>query len=252
MGLDIYAGTLTRYYARNWKTIAQQSAEASGMGYQVIRPDEEDVITDPAVIQPDMQQWSEAVSAALVMEDGQGQQPWIEDNERPYYTNKPDWCAFGVLQLFAACKQYGLPVPETIPRDWDPYKDETVLRALNDPELNWSLFSSAEWWLPYDACFVFRGQSPVGTELTFGTSGLLKAELEVINQKSWNADEAAILSWEDTEGYPADGHMENGVFVRDAANAEFPVESLAKFAFSILYRAALFSLENRVPILLDY
>ena len=24
MGLDIYAGTLTRYYAHNWKTVTQQ------------------------------------------------------------------------------------------------------------------------------------------------------------------------------------------------------------------------------------
>lgn len=28
MGLDIYAGTLTRYYMNNWKTVAQQFAEA--------------------------------------------------------------------------------------------------------------------------------------------------------------------------------------------------------------------------------
>ncbi len=27
MGLDIYAGTLTRYYPDDWKTVAQQWAE---------------------------------------------------------------------------------------------------------------------------------------------------------------------------------------------------------------------------------
>ena len=26
MGLDIYAGTLTRYYSHNWKTVVQQWA----------------------------------------------------------------------------------------------------------------------------------------------------------------------------------------------------------------------------------
>ena len=30
MGLDIYAGKLTRYYSRNWKTIVQQLAEENG------------------------------------------------------------------------------------------------------------------------------------------------------------------------------------------------------------------------------
>lgn len=253
MGLDIYAGTLTRYYSQNWKTVAQQAAEASGMGYQVIRAnEEEDIITDPAVIQLDMKQWSEVVSAALVMEDGQAQKPWVEDNEKPYYTNKPDWCAFGVLQLYGACRQYGLPIPKTVPRNWDPYKDETILRAMNDPELNWSLYSSAEWWLPYEACFIFHGCTPADTEITFGTTGLLLAELDVINQKSWNASREEILGWENTEGYPEDGHMENGVFIRKTENSDFSVESLARFAFSILYRAALFSLEYGVPIILDY
>ena len=30
MGLDIYAGTLTRYYSHNWKTVVQQWAEKNG------------------------------------------------------------------------------------------------------------------------------------------------------------------------------------------------------------------------------
>ena len=30
MGLDIYAGTLTRYYAHNWKSAVQQWAEENG------------------------------------------------------------------------------------------------------------------------------------------------------------------------------------------------------------------------------
>ena len=30
MGLDIYAGTLTRYYSHNWKTVVLQWAEENG------------------------------------------------------------------------------------------------------------------------------------------------------------------------------------------------------------------------------
>ncbi len=29
MGLDLYAGTLTRYYAHNWKTVVEAWAEAN-------------------------------------------------------------------------------------------------------------------------------------------------------------------------------------------------------------------------------
>ena len=39
MGLDIYAGTLTRYYSHNWKTSVQQWAEENGYTFNRITPD---------------------------------------------------------------------------------------------------------------------------------------------------------------------------------------------------------------------
>ena len=36
MGLDIYAGTLTRYYSHNWKTVVQQWAEENGYTFNRI------------------------------------------------------------------------------------------------------------------------------------------------------------------------------------------------------------------------
>ena len=39
MGMDLYAGTLTRYYAHNWKTVGQQWAEENGYGFHRITPD---------------------------------------------------------------------------------------------------------------------------------------------------------------------------------------------------------------------
>ena len=41
MGLDIYAGTLTRYYSHNWKTVVQQWAEKNGYTFNRITPDRE-------------------------------------------------------------------------------------------------------------------------------------------------------------------------------------------------------------------
>ena len=35
MGLDIYAGTLTRYYSHNWKTAVQQWAEENGYTFNL-------------------------------------------------------------------------------------------------------------------------------------------------------------------------------------------------------------------------
>ena len=48
MGLDIYSGTLTRYYSRNWKTSVQQWGEKYGMEVNIIRPPEQNVEIAPA------------------------------------------------------------------------------------------------------------------------------------------------------------------------------------------------------------
>ena len=53
MGLDIYVGSLTRYYAREWESIAQQAAREMGVEFQVIRQhDPPDAISDSAQIRP--------------------------------------------------------------------------------------------------------------------------------------------------------------------------------------------------------
>ena len=60
MGMDIYAGTFTRYYARNWKTKAQQYAEANGMAFHRISPDGENLDDQDS---PDVTEIQKAVSA---------------------------------------------------------------------------------------------------------------------------------------------------------------------------------------------
>ena len=253
MGLDIYAGTLTRYYAGNWKTVAQQFAEESGLNLSIVRPNsgtpENNKLTVDE-IQNDMQEWSNAIATALT--PASVCEAWEENNDKNYYTDKPDWCAFGALLLYGACLKYDIQLPERVKKNWDFSKDLIVGRALNDTDFSWSLFSAAEWWLPFDDCFSFDYPTPNGHEITMGTTGALLVELQGINELSWNADEPTILEWAKNEGYPADAEMADGAYNVIGVNDEYDVQSLAKFAFSILYQAAVFSDENRVPVIMDY
>lgn len=62
MGLDIYAGTLTRYYAHNWKSAVQQWAEENGYTFQKITPDgaavdDEEEEMRPAEVQDIVENW---------------------------------------------------------------------------------------------------------------------------------------------------------------------------------------------------
>ena len=101
MGLDIYAGPLTRYYSHNWKTVVQQWAEENGYTFNRITPDGEPADNEeelsPAEIQAAVEDWRDQILAAISQPNQPHYTPWPEDNERPYYTDKPDWDAFGAM-----------------------------------------------------------------------------------------------------------------------------------------------------------
>ena len=254
MGLDIYAGTLTRYYSRNWKTVTQQLAEAHGFEVSIIRPNGSDVDLNPSEIQQVVENWRDQILTAVTPESQPVYVPWTENNETPYYTDKPDWDAFGALLLYAACAIYKDPLPPTVEKNWDFYNHPVIRRMAENEKVMWSLFQ-AEWWLPIDEAFMFKGPLPNGAVKVIGTTAQLRRELEMINGLGWQAGEDTILNWGKTEGYPVDYEIppDNKMDLNEAdIHDRYDTESLAKFAFSILWSAAKFSAEKKVPILLDY
>ena len=83
----------------------------------------------------------------------------------------------------------------------------------------------------------------------------LRKELEKLNHLAWQADEDTILGWADTEGYPVDGTLApDGQYSKAdiPEHTRYDTQSLAKFAFSMFWRAMRFAEEHQVPILLDY
>ncbi|MBD5528255.1 MAG: hypothetical protein HDR02_07595 [Lachnospiraceae bacterium] len=254
MGLDIYAGTLTRYYAQNWKSMTQQWAEENGYTFSRITPGGAGENTASVEeIREAMENWRNQILQSITPQGKPLYAPWPENNEAPYYTDKPDWDAYGALVLYIACKSYGEPLPPTVKAGWDFQNHPVVQRMASDPDKHWSLFAGATWWLPIEDGFWFEGPLPTDDPAVIATTGGLKAELEKANELGWQAAEETILSWRDTEGYPPD-ITTKGLFGRPKIQkqTQYDTESLAKFAFSILWRAVKFSQENRVPILLDF
>jgi len=259
MGLDIYAGTLTRYYAQNWKTVSQQWAEEHGWSFQRITPGGEPISDEgrpsPAEIQADVENWRDQILVALTRPDQEPYIPWMEDNEKPYFTDKPDWDAWGAMLLVAACYTYGEPVPPTVQKGWDFMEHPIIKRLAEDPTRVWSLFRGTDWWLPLSDAFLFQAVLPNGIKAVVATVGALRMELEQLNALAWQADENTILGWSRTEGYPVDGEVgPGGEFVKSdsSEHTEYDTQSLAKFSFSLFWRALHFAQENGVPILMDY
>ena len=103
-------------------------------------------------------------------------------------------------------------------------------------------------------CLLYTS-APLPTDNTaaISTVGGLRKELEKLNQLAWQADEDTILDWADTEGYPADGTIDaDGQYSKAdiPEHTQYDTQSLAKFAFSMFWRAMRFAEEQQVPILL--
>ena len=276
MGLDIYAGTLTRYISGNWKTQLQQYAEANGHGYTKVTPDDEEEgnKNSPEEICKFVSKWRDQV-VGVIEKDMQKPKSffslfkkkekislpvWEENNDKDYYTDKPDWSGYGALILVAAAKIYNEKIPETLPEDLSSHP--LIKRIGRDSYYTsrWSLFHDVSTWLPYEREIIFEGKAPNDTNIAISTAGNLLNELNKINEMCWKADEETILNWRKTEGPGSKGVAINLADLKNLtveklsmlSKAKPNIESEAKLAFSIFYRAAKYSLENKVPILLDY
>ena len=156
MGLDIYAGTLTRYYTRNWKTAAQKFAEANGIEFQTIRAaqdgsDGEELSADE--VREIVTQWRDCIIKGLNLNPAP---VWNEDYDTtPYYTEKPDWDALSALLLYIAAKYSDKEVPATIDKNIDIYEHPIVKEFLAAKDFQLTLFDGNGWWLPIEQNIMF-------------------------------------------------------------------------------------------------
>ncbi len=261
MGLDIYAGTLTRYYSHNWKNKVQQIAEANGQKYVMtggfgneIKPVEDKA--EIKEIHDIVCHWVENLALELDRIGTPVPHPlWDETNERDYFTDKPDWEAFGALVMLQACHLQNCPLPEYVESGWIAF-DEPIVKKSMSQETGLSLLSNVTHWLPIEEKAMFTINLPTGDEACVSTLPMLKQELEELNRQIWKADEQTILSWRDDKYYFPIKQKESkpifGFLIRKKHGVKFRTEELAQCAFSILYQAVNFSIEHKVPLLLDY
>ena len=260
MGLDIYSGTLTRYYSRNWKTIVQQLSEENGQkcvmtdgcGNEIKSIDDK---AEVAQIRETVIGWAENIAASI--EPPIPTPLWNETVECDYYTDKPDWEAFGALIMLQACVSLNRRLPEYVESGWNAFEDSVVKEAVSNQIVN-SLLSDVALWLPIPDNAILITAYPTGDEGSISTVSLLKRELEELNQRLWKADEATILSWRNDKFYVPVKQKEPKLlfgFIRRANKTpkeKYRTEDLAQCAYSMLYQAVCFAEEHQVPILLDY
>lgn len=236
MGLDIYAGPLTRYHGGAWETVVAQYAREQGIEYRVVRATEEpeDTVTDLDEIAAAVQDWQAGLSTALRPHLGM-EFRWADGPSQPYLTDKPDWPGFWGLVLHAAYTVAPhLMRPIVVPKD--PTPDEAYAElAATGFNCRFSQLFEVELWLPERFDFRFNAEDLVGNDIVFGSSPMLLEQLHALNAETFRASAADLARWR-TEGI-------------DEAES---LESSARFGLAVMLRLAEYSVTHRVPMRLDY
>lgn len=236
MGLDIYVGTLTRYYSGDWKTIVQQHGEQMGFEVQMLRAnDPEDAVTDPAELQPWISEWRSNLANALAEHLDQSF-TWNESHEAPYFTDKPAWdCYLALIQWACYAEHPDLSHPAIAAEDISA--DPSFQRSASedfDTQFR-QLVDSPEIWFPVPFDFTFQSADAGGNEMMFGSSPTLLDQLNELNSLTWNASQATIDAWR-----------------HDGAEHRAPFETSARFGFAVMHTLATKSVEHKLPMRQDY
>ena len=238
MGLDIYAGSVTRYVAGNWLTIVQQAGAASGQTVVMYRPNEpHDVERDADVVRGAVLAWRGGLLAAM----DRRADDWVEDADAPYRSDKPAWSGYGAVVLLAAHLERpdlapGTPVRKGLRRravDSVPpqaFANSEAFKAVaTAPSRFPTLLRGAEWCLPIGPDGpIFEAPAPNGTAIRTGSVDRLLAELRDLNDNTLRLTPAEM---EEAIAGPSG---------RSGSDAEY-----ARFGLALLTELAEFAVVNR-------
>jgi len=239
MGLDIYVGSLTRYYSGDWETILQQ---LSPVPVTIVRPNSprqglfrglldrlrrKDKDEDAASA---VRRWQKQIQQEL----GAPDLDWNEDPNSEYFTDKPGWDCYGALLLWAAYEELPDAKRSQTAEDWE--RDPAYLTNRGDPRGRYRhLTGNTEIWLPADFPDPIQTLAVTGDHVVLGSSVRLLAELSELNDRTWAVSDAQLSQWR-----------------QDGADYGGPLEASARFAFSIFHELARRAVEHRLPMKLDY
>lgn len=260
MGLDVYVGSLTRYYSGSWETAIQRWGREQGVPVAVLRQRPTiDEVADPRRVRESVIGWRTILSRELTKRVENvapipglvGWHPqyirptypllgrsldWEESDETPYFTDKPDWYGYVALLLLAAHAEHPeLEQPIQLPDRWT---EDAAWRAASEDgfrRAHYRQILQPELWLPCDFDFTLEAEDPSGQDVFVGSSVALLAELHELNRRQFHGAAAS---------YPIGaGH-----------NAEPGVtfESVARFGLAIFLHLAEQSVAHRIPMKLDY
>jgi hypothetical protein len=236
MTLDVYVGSLSRYYSDEWENLSERAAHKHGAPYRIANADgASDKVQDAGRIQAAILAWR------AMLTDSLGSRitiplDWEEVSETPYFTARPGWDGFGSLVLWAAYAEHpAVRRPASLPEEWD---NDAILLHSNAAEFRSRyshLVRNVELWLPGPFDFTFEAEDVDGRRVVVGSVAMLRRQLDELNAATWKATPATIAEW-----------------ARQPPVDNAPLEQSARYAFAVLIDLVGLSVGHRLPMKLDY
>jgi hypothetical protein len=220
VGLDVYVGSLTRYYVEGPLDVVERIARHQGLPSGDGQAPEE-------VLRAAVVRWREGLSRWL---GDRLEVPldWDESAPAPCFTDKPGWDGYGGTLLLAAHDEHPeLPPPPEVSADWPDDLAYQAASALGAGSRYQQLLTP-ELWLPCRFQFTVRTQDVTGEEVELGSSVALLEQLE------------RLAARYRLDGQPADGGDPRSL------------SAAAGTGLSVLLRLAARSVSHRVPMMLDF
>ncbi len=230
MNVELFAGTMTRYYSEQWQNAATRQGKRSPFGGK----DTPHAVTDPVELQGIIAEWLEQASFKL-KDHLKEPLSWQEGMLAPHAVAELGFTGYGGLILLAAYSSNAhLPRPLAAMKTWqnDPAVEASMKAEKKDAV--WEIVNCGIWF-PIEFAFGIGMKDPSGTPLRAGSIELLWRGLEYLNEVNWGADPDTIAAWRARE--PNDGDS---------------FETQTQFGFAVFHGLCQFARENRLPMKLHY
>jgi hypothetical protein len=251
MALDVYVGSLTRYYTGDWETLGQSIAREQGLNYVVIRPETRSWRERLAGFANRLMGRSgaptaEQTQAAVVAWRAQlarelGETPgapldWDESADAPWFTDRPAWDGYGSLLLLAAHDEHPeLGPPTQAPEKWPEDVAWQAATADGGKGSRYRHILTPELWLPCAFEYLFEAATLGGPPAVIGSSVALREQLYALNGKTFQGSAEDLAAWR-----------------RDAPEQGGPFDASARYGLALFTEMAEKSVTHRLPMKLDY
>lgn len=223
MAFDLYVGSLARYYLGSWENKAQQYARENNLPYNIIRPEktsdeDENNLSEDEVVEI-VRNWFSSLSNSFNINFNE-----FEKFQSEYFTERVE--NFELLLL----ANYLLFMPGEDVKNLTNKRWTNEIKKKIDMSSDFMHFKNTEIWFPVDfpGSGIYEIEFPNGQQKTVCSVSVLIKEIDAISQRVFNCS------------------------ISELGN-EFSDEliSLRSDLLKINYGAR-FSLESKLPIILDF